>query len=354
MISTRIIKIDPLRIPEKELAEAADILSSGGLVITPTETVYGIAADMLKEKTIERLFAIKERPKDKPFSLHIDKKESVEKFASAIPVSAYKLIDKFWPGPLTLILKAKDKGTIGVRMPDHEVALRLISLAEVPIVCPSANISGKPAPTDFTQAIADLGGLVDMAIDCGKTRLGKESTVVDLTGAALAVLREGAIRKEDIEEAAGKKTVLFVCTGNSCRSVMAKALLEKKLKEQGRSDDIEVLSAGLMMLGGLSAAEEVKELLKQEGMDVSRHRSQGVTGSMLKKSDLILVMEKMHEERILKIAPEVRNRLFLLKEFAKIKESSLDISDPIGRPMDFYVETFAVIKEAIDRVSQII
>ncbi len=354
MSSTKIVTIDPLHPEEKYLQEAAEILAAGGLVIIPTETVYGIAANMLNKRALERLYEIKKRPKDKPFSLHIDKKRKIEDFARAIPVYAYKLIDKFWPGPLTIILKSsKGQGSVGLRMPDSEIALKIIAQAGVPVVCPSANISGKPAPTNFQQAVKDFKDLVDFAIDAGSTRLHIESSVVDLTVEPLRILREGAIKKEDIEAVVKKKVVLFICTGNSCRSVMAKGLLEKKLKEKGRCD-VEVLSAGLMLLAGLGVTEETKELLQKEGIDVSSHLSQRATKEMIKKSDIILVMEKMHEERILELAPEAKNRLFLLKEFAKIGDNNLDIADPIGKSMQFYAQTFAIIKEAIERISNII
>jgi L-threonylcarbamoyladenylate synthase len=353
MSQTKIVRIDPKQIKEDYIREAAHIIKSGGLVIIPTETVYGIAANMLNQKAVDRLYEIKKRPKDKQFSIHIARKEKVEDLARIIPVSAYKLMDKFWPGPLTLILKAIKGGSVGLRMPDNEIALKVIHEAHDPIICPSANLTDNPAPVDFEEAIKDLDGLVDFAIDAGQTKLGLESSIVDLAGDQPAIVRIGAIKKEEIESAISKKNILFICTGNSCRSVMAEALLKKMMQERKR-DDVEVSSAGIMMLAGLGASQGTKDVLAKEKIDVSRHLSRKVTREMVRKSDLILVMEKLHEDAILHLAPEVKNRVFLLKEFAKINDSHLDIPDPIGRSLDFYGKTLSAIKEAVERVSNLI
>lgn len=353
MSQARILKIDPLNPQEELIREAASAIRKGELVIMPTETVYGIAANILNKQTIRKLYEIKQRPQDKPFSVHIDNKSRVDDFAKDIPTQAYKLMEKFWPGPLTLILKGKDGQTVGLRMPDNKIALRVIAEAGVPVACPSANISGNPAPVTFSDAIKDLQGLVDLAIDSQDTKLKNESSVADLTVEPLKVLREGAIRAVDIEAASVRKTVLFVCTGNSCRSVMAQGLLQKKMRDKGRQD-VEVLSAGIIIPGGLKSTEETKLVLRNEGIDVSAHRSRQITKEIIKASDLILVMEKLHEERILQIVPEAKNRVFLLKEFAKIQDNTLDIADPIGRPQEFYQATLALIKEAVERISNII
>ena len=353
MSSTKVLKVDPQSPALEIIDQAAKIIVAGGLVIIPTETVYGVAADSRNRAALKKLSEIKKRPADKPFSLLIEKRERVEVLARNIPVVAYKLMDKFWPGPLTLILEAKEGKTIGLRMPDHEVALKIIAAADTALACPSANISGEKAPQDFLAAIKELDGLVDLAIDADSVKLGVESTVVDLTVKPLRILRSGAINKEEIDGVVAKKAVLFVCTGNSCRSVMAQGLLKKILKEKNR-DDVEVFSAGVLAIDGMGVTLETRQLLAQEGIDVSVHRTQRLTRQMIDASDLILVMSRGQEEAVLAAAPEAKNRLFLLKEFAKISDENMDIEDPIGKGHDFYSRTFYLIRQAVERIAGVI
>lgn len=351
-MKTEIIKIDPSNIERKKVKRVVEFLREGKLVILPTETVYGVGANSKIKEAVDRLYEIKKRPKDKPFSLAISDFETAERLTKDISPLAYKLIERFWPGPLTLILEAVDsERSIGFRIPKNNITLKVLSELKAPVYLPSANISGELTPTKLEEALRDLDGLVDLAIDGGETELKCESTVVDLTIKPYRILRERAIKREEIERTAKLKTILFVCTGNSCRSVMAKSLLERLLRDR---EDIEILACGTLGLKGIGASRETIELLKREGIDVSEHKAVGLEDSFLKKSDLILVMERHHEEIISERAPQIRNRVFLLREFAKIEGTELNIPDPIGRSSGFYEKVFLMIKEAIERVAQLI
>ncbi len=196
-----VIKIDPANPDKRKIAIAAKVIREGGLVIFPTETVYGIAANLLDKKAVERLCRVKARPKDKPFTVHISDLKMIRDMGCVITDTAEKLMAKFWPGPLTIILKSHKGRKIGFRMPANKTALELIRASGVPVVAPSANLSGKSAPVTAEKAILDLEGKVDMVIDGGRTEVALESTVVDLTVDPFKVLRLGAIKKEELSKA---------------------------------------------------------------------------------------------------------------------------------------------------------
>ena len=175
------------------LAEASTILRDGGLVAFPTETVYGLGVDAANPKAIERLNQVKGRPPDKPYSLHLYAPEQVRPFVASVLPLAATLMARFWPGPLTIVMPAKGGGTVGFRLPDHPVARAFLKACDIPVAAPSANHSGFPPPTDAAEVLAALDGAVDCVLDGGPTRLGRESTVVEVKGDRLEVLREGAI-----------------------------------------------------------------------------------------------------------------------------------------------------------------
>jgi len=175
------------------LAEAAAIIRRGGLVAFPTETVYGLAADATNPQAIERLNQVKGRPPEKPYSLHLYSAAQVRDFVTAVPPIAAQLIERFWPGPLTIVLPAKDGKTVGFRLPHHPVAVASLRACGVPIVAPSANRSGSAPPTDAKEVIAALNDSFDCLLDAGPTPMGRESTVVEVIDGRIEIRREGAI-----------------------------------------------------------------------------------------------------------------------------------------------------------------
>ena len=193
-------------------AVAAGIIRDGGLVAIPTETVYGLGANGLDEKAVAQIFEVKGRPQDNPLILHVADKEQIGLLCKDIPEEAYQMADAFWPGPLTMVLPARDVvpkrttgglSTVAVRCPDSEITRDIIRLAGVPLAAPSANISGKPSTTTAQHVLHDHDGKIPLVVDGGPCRVGVESTIVDLTERPARLLRPGGISPEALKEILG-------------------------------------------------------------------------------------------------------------------------------------------------------
>jgi len=169
------------------------MIRRGGLVAFPTETVYGLAADATNPQALERLNHVKGRPPGKPYSLHVYDIRHVEALVGSLSPLTVRLMERFWPGPLTLVLPAKDGTTLGFRLPDHPVALAFLRACDVPVAAPSANRAGAPPPTDAQAVLSGLGDAVEMLLDGGPTPRGRESTVVQVADEQVTILREGAV-----------------------------------------------------------------------------------------------------------------------------------------------------------------
>ena len=210
-----------------QVVDAANFLRDNEVVALPTETVYGLGGNAKSDVAVEKIFAAKGRPSDNPLIIHIAEKRQLNSFVAEIPEKAEKLIEAFWPGPLTIIFKKKDGvlsetataglATVAVRMPDHPVALALLKSCGLPIAAPSANSSGKPSPTNADHVLDDLNGKIAGVIDGGATGIGVESTVVDCTEAIPVILRPGGVTKEQLESVVGEVHVDAALTDEGAR-----------------------------------------------------------------------------------------------------------------------------------------
>ena len=288
-MKTILAKVD-LRQPEamEIIQTAAKILQEGGLVAFPTETVYGLGGNGLDGTACEKIYIAKGRPSDNPLILHISEFEELNPIVREISPAAQKLMDAFWPGPLTMVFPKSDivpekatggLDTVAVRFPNHPVARAIIKAAGLPIAAPSANSSGKPSPTRASHVEFDLNGKIDMIVDGGAAEWGLESTIVDVSGEVPMILRPGAVTKEMMEEVVG--------TVEIDPAILQKPAADLKPKAPGMkythyspkaevilvkgettvADEINRLAAEDMAHGlktGVMATEETKDLYKAD------------------------------------------------------------------------------------------
>ena len=372
-METKIIKLDAANIDSAGIEEAAAIVNAGGLVAVPTETVYGIACSVKKD-SLAKLSDIKGRTAEKYYTLQIAESGDVHKYIPKLGLRYLKLIQNAWPGPLTIVFELdqddinkqqneldsevfenlyKDN-SIGIRCPDNAIALELLKRANGPVVVPSANITGQPPAVDAEQVLEQLAGKIDLIVDGGPCKYKTSSTVVKIGKNGLEILREGAYSQLELEVLSQVK-ILFVCTGNTCRSPMAEGIFKKYLAEklQCKVDDLEkigykVSSAGIMDTAGYPASTEAIEVCAAKGINIKTHRNQGLTKELVRESDFIFAMERMHQAHIIAFESEAENRCFLLA-------GNKEIPDPIGLPRHSYENCAKLIeKSVIKRIGELV
>lgn len=325
---------------EQELARAGEILRKGGLVAFPTETVYGIAVAADIPDAVERLYEIKGRDRSKPMTLMVADAASVIVRCPDLPKKAVALMKRFWPGALTLVLQDENKQLAGFRLPDHPLARGLVRAAGVPLLVPSANLSGRPAAKTATEVLEHFPEELDLVIDGGPAAGGIDSTVVKIVGDDVTVLRESAIPEWRIRQPHWAN-VLFVCTGNTDRSPLAAAILRRRVANQlGCGEDeleargYQVASAGLAADVGRRASRKARRVARDEfaqPLTLEAHRAHKLSQEMVDRATHIICMERAQREEILAFFPHRERDVYLLDPEGN------DVQDPAGAPYPAYV-----------------
>ena len=322
-MKTKILKINPQKIDLTKIKIAAEEIKKGSLVAFPTETVYGLGADALNDKAVAKIFQAKGRPFNDPLIAHIADIKELYRLSRKVPSVALKLAKAFWPGPITLVLKKSELvsgivtanlDTVAVRMPADNIALNLIREAKTPIAAPSANLFGRTSPTTAQHVADDLGGKIEMIIDGGKTKVGVESTVLDVTVEPVRVLRAGGVSLEKLKEVVGQVKISkeleegFRSPGmlNSHYSPRAKLILVEK-KSDAQVEEVRKLTSEYIAQGlkvGIMAKEEnqnkydrfeVKVIGKDSELDVCAANLFSTLRSFDKEGFEIIIAEGLEE-----------------------------------------------------------
>jgi len=368
-MSTRVIKVAGADQIPPAARKGAKALRAGKLVAFATETVYGLAAAADRPEAMARLRRIKDRP-SRPFTVHVPAPEAAERYVRPLPSQADRLIGRCWPGPVTVLLAtggrlAEDAldgaglgqvlclgGVIGLRCPDEPTAAATLAGVSSPVVAASANPAGGASPRTADAVLAALDGQIDLVIDSGPARLGADSTIVRFGEESWQMVRPGPWDEQMIRRAI-RRRILFVCTGNTCRSAMAGGLAKTIWAEMHgcrvgalRGRGLEVATAGVFASVGAKATPDAVQAAKALGADISRHRSRPLSPELIASADAVFCMTERHAAQVRALVPSAGNKV-------KRLDRRTDIPDPIGGGFEIYRQTAEHIADAVrERLSK--
>jgi len=342
---------------------ALQVLSSGGLVALPTETVYGIAARADSPAAVQRLLSLKRRDPSHGLTWHVGSRDAVRGFPHLAPL-VQRLVQRYWPGPLTLVLQRPPgvgpdlsgialDGWVGIRLPAHRGTAGLLDSLPFPVVMSSANRHGEEPLTDPDRLADLLGPEIDLLLDGGPSRIGEASGVLALGPGRFELLREGLLPLPDLQETAGLR-IGFACTGNTCRSPMALGLASKALGERlGLQDPaaaglgtfgFQLTSMGVAACQGMPISSHAVEVLESQGLDLSGHRSTHATLEAMKPLDLVYGMTSSHVDALRSQLPPSRARTVQL-----LDPGGEGVPDPIGGSLHTYQDCADRIRRSIEQ-----
>jgi len=369
-------KIDPQNPDPTAIRTAVEVLQSGGVIVYPTDTLYGLGIDVQNPKAVHKLYLIKQRDPNVPVSLMVHTLDDIEQIVGMLPVEIYAQLKQLLPGKFTVLLEHRSSGIlpvfeeyarhlarplkIGFRIPDLPLCARLSKAFGGPVSTTSANISGKGNLKSVTDIIAHFGDKMDLILDGGKIASAKGSTILDFTKKPLMVVREGDISCKEIRtilpdipfrKKKKQMEVLFVCSGNINRSAMAEGILKAMLAHTRYKSYFKVHSAGTLNLPPTPAHEYTRQVAAENNIDLSKHRSKHLTEHILDNSDWVIVMAMDHKYYIERKYPQYADKVVLLKEWHRRNKLNVpSVADPMGYDPDFYRTVFKEIHWEIKRI----